>query len=827
MAEARFRTHVLLKSIIGKDLITDDNIAVIELVKNSFDANSKRVEIIFNNIEKNDDKKIKNKPTSATSAIIIKDAGIGMNEKDLRDKWLNIAYSEKKIKKEDFGRVLAGNKGVGRFSCDKLGEYLSIYTRKLNGEIFHLQIDWKKFEIDNDIAFNIQDVKLDISPITENEFKTKTGFVGFKKGTILQINKVREEWNADKIITLKRYLEKLINPNQAFKKNSFDIEIIAKEFIERDRKEEEHNKINGSVKNKIFEKLNFRTSSIEAQIDEEGETITTILQDRGNRIFTLVEKNPFFLLKNIRVTVYYLNPYSKVYFAKQTGMRSVDFGSIFLFINGFRIPPYGDVGDDWLGLEIRKGQGYSRFLGTREVVGRIEINDDHDQFKVISNREGVVNNAPFSQLTKSDSPFGFFYRNFRRLERFVVEGIKWDSIPKSLEKEIESKINSDPAWNIRKEVFVEDEIKKSKRILALIAKLIDSKTEVISLDINEKFITQILDEQTKKAQKELDEVVKDLKNKNLTPEQLSAFIYQLNEKRNELEGLTSTLADSSIKTSKTEITKFNKIKKEVESTYNEVIELRNKLQEIAKENQKIAQQLEDEKKKNIFLLATSKNVNNDTLGLIHHIQHETPKIDSEVETLISQINHDDFKKKDILSRLYKIKLYTNKVATIGKLITRTNFNEQAKKQKLDLVKYIVQYISIYKEISTSELSFTVNENNSVFQTKLSAIEVSIIFDNLIHNSHKAGAKRIQIDIKSVANKRLEIFFSDDGKGLNKQFIDNPSVVFELGITSTDGSGIGLYTVNDLVKKMRGDIQFVGNNKILKGATFKLLFNQEI
>ena len=100
MAKAHFRTNVLLKSIIGKDLITDDNIAVLELVKNSFDANSKKVEIHLYNIEKNDDAKLKDKSTKNSSKIIIKDTGIGMNNSDLNDKWLNIAYSEKKAKKE-------------------------------------------------------------------------------------------------------------------------------------------------------------------------------------------------------------------------------------------------------------------------------------------------------------------------------------------------------------------------------------------------------------------------------------------------------------------------------------------------------------------------------------------------------------------------------------------------------------------------------------------------------------------------------------------------------------------------------------------------------
>jgi len=64
-------------------------------------------------------------------------------------------------------------------------------------------------------------------------------------------------------------------------------------------------------------------------------------------------------------------------------VRSIDFGSIFLFLNGFRIAPYGDRGDDWLGIDVRKGQGSARYLGSRDLIGRIEVFDDEQLFKPI------------------------------------------------------------------------------------------------------------------------------------------------------------------------------------------------------------------------------------------------------------------------------------------------------------------------------------------------------------------------------------------------------------------------------------------------------------
>lgn len=116
-----------------------------------------------------------------------------MSEDDIRDKWLNIAYSSKKTDKERFDRVMAGAKGVGRFSCDRLGEHLDIYTKsKTDKEINHLSINWNDFEIKNDINFEIQKVDVILNdPIPLDKFKKKTGFTINKTGTILEISKLR------------------------------------------------------------------------------------------------------------------------------------------------------------------------------------------------------------------------------------------------------------------------------------------------------------------------------------------------------------------------------------------------------------------------------------------------------------------------------------------------------------------------------------------------------------------------------------------------------------------------------------------------------------
>ena len=146
-----------------------------------------------------------------------------MSKYDLINKWLNIAYSEKKSKKEEFNRQLAGNKGVGRFSCDRLGKSLVLYTKKNDEPLLKLSIDWTEFEQVDDIEKNIQDIDFELSEISVKQYMIETELEAFDSGTTLFISNLREVWDLPKIQSLKRQLERFINPNQNYQAESFDV----------------------------------------------------------------------------------------------------------------------------------------------------------------------------------------------------------------------------------------------------------------------------------------------------------------------------------------------------------------------------------------------------------------------------------------------------------------------------------------------------------------------------------------------------------------------------------------------------------------------------
>ena len=142
------------------------------------------------------------------------------------------------------------------------------------------------------------------------------------------------------------------------------------------------------------------------------------LVDRGELIYKIREPSSYTRLKTsgFRCELYFLNQSAKQTFARRMGVPSVQFGSVFLFRNGFRVYPIGELGDDWFGMEVRKGQGYARFLGGRDVIGRIDVEGSDDDFKEASSRNtGLIETPAANELREC-----FMEHCLKRLEKYIV-----------------------------------------------------------------------------------------------------------------------------------------------------------------------------------------------------------------------------------------------------------------------------------------------------------------------------------------------------------------------------------------------------------------------
>jgi len=755
----KFKISSGLKNIIGKDLITNENIAIFELVKNSYDAYAKCVKIIFQNIT------IKNKKKG--SRILIIDDGNGMSYDDLINKWLFVGFSdkkgldkflqEKKSERRDSlqeKRAYAGNKGIGRFSCDRLGKELRLYTKIENEDTIHfLNLKWDLFEENQGEEF--KDIPVLYSALKQlniENFENKN----FHKGTILEISSLNNEWNDAKLVTLKRYLQRLINPASEDQEPEIKILLEAKEYIDSDSKEKNENKkINGLVKNVVFEKLGIKTTEINCQIDDNGEKIYIKIIDKGEFVFSFEEQNPYDSLKNINVKLFYLNPPAKAAFTQLMGIQPVNYGSVFLFKNRFRIHPYGDEHDDSLGLDRRKAQGQKRFLGNREVIGRIEINGYQPEFVEVTSRDGgLIKNRNLEQLENF-----FVEKVLVRLEAYVVKVLRWDN-PES-----------------KKGLKSPDEIFQDSVVIIeqLVGKV---KNPEKNLKLNPYFLNKMREKQIEKYPKVLEHLGSMLKffSKDIRQEYEQSYIIL-----------------------KQALDEFEQSQKEIESAKAE---------------------LNQAEKQILFLESVTSEETKEVLGLQHQILQITGIIDNELKELKTKIERkESISNEDLLNIVDTVLLENQKILLFSKWVTKAQYNTLADKlNNEDIVKFIQQYIeNVSKDRrllpAYSKLKISCECDKELkFLTDFRPLEISVIFDNLFHNSIKANAKKIDIKMKNLDEKTLEIRVKDDGEGIPKEIVNK---IFNFGFTTTEGSGIGLHHINKIIKRMNGDISL---NKDLNVGT---------
>ena len=812
--ELFFSVKAGIKNIVGKDLIADDNIAIFELVKNSYDAYASKVIITFED-----------------NKIIIADDGKGMSIDDIEKKWLALAYSAKKNGDEDNGidqtflerrksyrdhiqekRKYAGAKGIGRFSCDRLGEELLLSTKKINtNTIEQLEIDWKDFERQDDIDFS--EIKITHNSFHENE--TPTVFPNkSKSGTILEITKI-SLWDRDKILGLKYSLEKLINPFSDDTNNEeFEIEIICKRELDKDKEEElDRDKVNGIVRNSILDIIKSKTTKIEVKVNYDK--IDTKITDRGTLIYHISEDNKCkSLIDKLEIDIYYLNRTAKFNFTSKMRVEPVNYGSIFLFKNGFRVQPYGNKGDDSWGLDYRAQQGYNRRLGTRELLGQVSIfTDNIDEFREVSNREGgLVETVGFKFLKD------IFEKAHRRLERYVV-GVLWgEGFRKNkyfkLEEEVEKQrelLNQDKDTDEFE--IAKNNIGSQLDFIQLLKGLANDK-DIEIIDYNKDLINQLIDNE-----KDLDIVqhkfLDDLDkiSDKLNDIELKSISNEIDKKIRELEEEKEKARLKAIEEEEKRLT-AEQAKKEAEKRAYAA-------EEKAKEAEMKANDLDDklslETKKNQYLTATRKTLSSDAEQLVHSIDLYMGNASSYINSLLADDNIDI----NIKTKLYSIKNNIDKALKVSEIIIKSNFDYKFTNKRIDLPTYIKQYLDIIA-ISRNNISIEI-QNIITKYVLMNPIDVDIIIDNLISNSIKAKAGKIVVNFKINDNNKLEIIYADDGIGVPEKLVKNPNAIFELGVRESQekGSGIGMYDVKKRLEGVKGNIEFIGNNIILKGATFKI------
>jgi len=383
--------HILT---IGRDLIQDRYAAIVELVKNAYDADSPDVNIVF-----------KASADRKHYSIIIEDHGHGMSRDTVIDKWMVPSTDDKlKRRKSPGGRIMQGRKGVGRYAASILGDDLLLET-VADSEKTTVYVEWSSFEK----AQYLDEVEI----LVESE---KTDL---PVGTRLAITGGRElltEWDQHQFDKLRFELKKLMSPVSSVlsgdeAKDTFRIHLRIENFIEG-----QEEIIDEDVEPyPIFDLFDYR---IAGRIGADGKGILTYSLQKARN--TTEEKIPFDfggptgcgeLFFDIRVYDREkeaiesligrgLKDESGNYVGKLQARQLLnEYNGIGVYRNGFRIRPLGDADFDWLKLNEQRVQNPSLRIGSNQVIGYVQIQSE-DQSNLIekSARDGLRENPAYENL---------------------------------------------------------------------------------------------------------------------------------------------------------------------------------------------------------------------------------------------------------------------------------------------------------------------------------------------------------------------------------------------------------------------------------------------
>lgn len=826
----QFKISSALKDLIGKDLITSDNVAIFELVKNSYDAYANHVVITF-----------------SENKITIIDNGKGMSYSDLRDKWLFLGFSAKKDGTEDSAedkqksyrdkikRYYAGAKGIGRFSCDRLGRLLTITTQtERAAKAEQISVDWSKFEVDQKKEFSSIDV-IHRSVVVSNMFPNNSSH-----GTKIEITDLHDEetpWTRKHILDLKRSLQKLINPFS--EANDFLIEIVCEREKENDEKlmekgiDYDREIVNGPLRNSIVGILKLKTTQIDVKV-KDGYIYST-LSDRGVDIYRIKEANvDCSLIKDGAVSLSFLNRAAKYNFSKIMGVDSINFGSVFLFRNGFRILPYGETGDDSWGIDFRAQQGRARYLGSRDLMGRVDIYVENiSELKEVSSRDSGLIDTPMSRQVNL-----LYWKIHKRLERYVVgvlwgeaflkneyykDNIKGDAARKELQRI--DKDSEDPSYVIESSLGSKIDFVRLIKVLSSDnnVEVLYYNTELANLvssnfapeDIKPQFISDLETIAERTGNTDLINKIEDAKKRieeltrlKVEAERKAAEAERLQREAEEKRRIAEAKAQE--EEERRRQAEIAKLRAENEKAKSEIARLQ--AEKKAKEEEGKRKQAEKEKeqvkKQNLFLQSVD-SLDKDRIVKYHHdIRLHASTIQNTISKLIQKVKNKSLSEEELHKMVERISRANNKVLSIAMFASKASFNTTGETLEDDIVAYIEQYVTQVLPDFYEDIKFHGETNGCKLLKKFKPLEVSLLIDNFVSNSINAKARNFWVVTTSV-NNRIVIDIIDDGKGWSKE-LDSLNF-FDKGVSTTSGSGLGLYNAMQYIKSdLKGSISIDTN-----------------
>ncbi|TYT26184.1 GHKL domain-containing protein [Luteimonas viscosa] len=429
--ESSFRPRARIMKTLGSELISNDAVAVIELVKNAYDAEASRVLINF-----------VGPLLPGEGRIEIFDDGLGMSLDVVRGAWMEPATAGKRQVTNSGlkSRRVLGEKGIGRFAAMRLASELELITRAQGSsrEIYGI-FDWTQFEDEQKYLDEVlilteerdpelirSDVGLDaVWPEHEVPLECPPS----DQGTLLRMNFLSHAWDVQRFRLVQRGLSRLISPFKESKDfkiflqapdgfSEFSAEItppsalnyphyIVKGEVDAEGRCNLRLEVKATGETVILTGGFVRQGANGLQyLDEDAykktRAATQSAQTSGDDDWT--RRLPVCGPLQIEIRVWDRNDLGNVVQQTKLNLQNIRadldaFAGINIYRDGFRVLPYGEPNNDWLRLDIRRVQNPTKRLSNNQIVGHISITGDQNPgLKDQSNREGLDENQSYADL---------------------------------------------------------------------------------------------------------------------------------------------------------------------------------------------------------------------------------------------------------------------------------------------------------------------------------------------------------------------------------------------------------------------------------------------
>ena len=376
-----FRFHARAVAALGRDLVTNDIVAVMELVKNSYDALASGVTVRIGNGSKN----------QARSYIQIDDDGHGMNYATIRDVWCVIATpfrSERPVSRMGpRARPVTGEKGLGRLAAARLGRSVAIVTKTEGGPVLRFSVNWDDLADTDDVA----KVGFEVSELPAAAFDAR-------QGTRITVDGLRSEWDAAKIDELRRHLARLVSPfatNGDFSlrmqidegpKGSDVGPITPPAFMSRPKyaiegKVDDQGNIRGHYRYRPLQTQETRCEELHEAWAPDTPAPACGAFEFEIRAWDLTRDDTRDIAAHFKETRRYV----------RDAIRSQQ--GISLYRDDVLVLPKSDSARDWLDLDLRRVSRVGTRLSTNQIVGYVRITKrGNTAILDTSDREGLVSN---------------------------------------------------------------------------------------------------------------------------------------------------------------------------------------------------------------------------------------------------------------------------------------------------------------------------------------------------------------------------------------------------------------------------------------------------